>query len=228
MADNISIKDGSGATVVVRSTDVAGVEVNMSIPTNTAGTAAAFGSGANGATVPRVALATDSPGIITTGTAGSPSAQVLTIQGIASGTVVPVSLTSTTITGTVAATQSGAWTVQPGNTPNTTAWLTTQNQKFGAAQLTSAVISTASSGDTTLITRAVGTIKVYGIVMAAASSVVATLKNGASGVTGAMTLNSLFLPISAEPYFTTTSTNNFVLTLGSAVQCSGTIYYIDS
>lgn len=35
---------------------------------------------------------------------------------------VPVALTSTTITGTVAATQSGTWTVQPGNTANTTAW----------------------------------------------------------------------------------------------------------
>lgn len=35
---------------------------------------------------------------------------------------VPVSLTSTTITGTVAATQSGIWTVQPGNTANTVAW----------------------------------------------------------------------------------------------------------
>jgi hypothetical protein len=34
----------------------------------------------------------------------------------------PVSLTSTTITGTVASTQSGTWTVQPGNTANTTAW----------------------------------------------------------------------------------------------------------
>src|SRR4051812_21982985 len=33
---------------------------------------------------------------------------------------VPVTLTSTTITGTVAATQSGTWTVQPGNTANTT------------------------------------------------------------------------------------------------------------
>lgn len=35
---------------------------------------------------------------------------------------VPVSLSSTTISGTVAATQSGTWTVQPGNTANTTAW----------------------------------------------------------------------------------------------------------
>lgn len=34
----------------------------------------------------------------------------------------PVSLTSTTITGTVAVTESGTWTVQPGNTANTTAW----------------------------------------------------------------------------------------------------------
>lgn len=59
------------------------------------------------------------------GTAGTASTEVVTIQGIASGTVVPVSLTSTTITGTVAATQSGTWTIQPGNTPNTSAWLNT-------------------------------------------------------------------------------------------------------
>ncbi len=35
---------------------------------------------------------------------------------------VPVTLASTTITGTAAVTQSGTWTVQPGNTANTTAW----------------------------------------------------------------------------------------------------------
>lgn len=40
---------------------------------------------------------------------------------------IPVTLTSTTITGTVAATQSGTWTVQPGNTANTTAWLVRPN-----------------------------------------------------------------------------------------------------
>ena len=63
MADNITIKDGAGVDVTMRSTNTAGIiQVPMSIPTNTAGNAAAFGSGANGATVPRVALATDSPG----------------------------------------------------------------------------------------------------------------------------------------------------------------------
>jgi hypothetical protein len=50
-----------------------------------------------------------------TGTAGAPSVPVLTVQGVASGTAQPVS-------GTVASTQSGTWTVQPGNTANTTAW----------------------------------------------------------------------------------------------------------
>lgn len=100
---------------------------------------------------------------------------------------------------------------------------------YGAAQLSSAVISGASSGNNTLVARSVGTIKVYGIFFACASTVVVTLRNGTStGVTGAMTLTTFSLPISAEPYFTTTSTNDFVMNLGSAVQCSGTVYYLDN
>jgi len=59
------------------------------------------------------------------GTAGAANTNVITVQGIASGVAQPVTMTSTTITGTVAATQSGTWTVQPGNTANTTAWLVT-------------------------------------------------------------------------------------------------------
>jgi hypothetical protein len=45
------------------------------------------------------------------GTAGSASADVITVQGIASGTAQPVSMTSTTVTGTVAVTESGTWNV---------------------------------------------------------------------------------------------------------------------
>ena len=47
------------------------------------------------------------------GTAGTASADVVTIQGIASGTVVPISDGggSITVDGTIAATQSGTWTV---------------------------------------------------------------------------------------------------------------------
>lgn len=73
------------------------------------------------------------------GTAGTASADVITIQGIASMTAVKVDGSGVTqpvsgtvavsnfpatqpVSGTIAATQSGTWTVQPGNTANTTAW----------------------------------------------------------------------------------------------------------
>ncbi len=63
-----------------------------------------------------------------TGAAGTAASGVLTVQGIAamtpllvngSGSIQPVS-------GTVTANQGGTWTVQPGNTANTTAWLVDQ------------------------------------------------------------------------------------------------------
>ena len=70
------------------------------------------------------------------GTAGTASADVITIQGVASMTAIQVADNGTTLSvddgagsltvdGTVAATQSGTWTVQPGNTAITTAWLVT-------------------------------------------------------------------------------------------------------
>lgn len=66
-----------------------------------------------------------------TGTAGTANAGVMSIQGIASMTPVQIGDNSGSITvdngGTFAtqAAQSGTWTVQPGNTANTTAWLVT-------------------------------------------------------------------------------------------------------
>jgi len=58
------------------------------------------------------------------GTAGTASSDVITVQGIASMTALKVDGSGVTqpISGTVAATQSGTWTVQPGNTANTVAW----------------------------------------------------------------------------------------------------------
>ncbi len=54
------------------------------------------------------------------GTAGTPSADVISIQGVASGTVVPVSDGggALTVDGTIAATQSGTWAVDLGATDN--------------------------------------------------------------------------------------------------------------
>lgn len=62
------------------------------------------------------------------GTAGTPAAGVLTVQGVTSMTPIQVGDNSGSLTvdnaGTFAvqAAQSGTWTVQPGNTANTTAW----------------------------------------------------------------------------------------------------------
>lgn len=58
------------------------------------------------------------------GTAGTASADVITVQGVASMTAIKTDSSATTqpVSGTIAATQSGTWTVQPGNTANTTAW----------------------------------------------------------------------------------------------------------
>lgn len=75
------------------------------------GVTPAFGSGANGATVLRTALATDSPGVIAVGTAGTAASNVVTVQGIAAMTPVTVSNTPLTNFGageyeTVAASQT--------------------------------------------------------------------------------------------------------------------------
>lgn len=90
---------------------VAGSNLIGKVDIQVAGTAPAMGSGANGATVLRTALATDSPGIIATGTAGAASATVLSVQGVASMTPVTVSNTPLTNFGageyeTVAASQT--------------------------------------------------------------------------------------------------------------------------
>lgn len=52
------------------------------------------------------------------------------------GHVIIDSGSTTVVTGTVAVTQSGTWTVQPGNTPNTTPWLFTINQGGNSASVT--------------------------------------------------------------------------------------------
>jgi hypothetical protein len=61
MADNKTVKDSAAADFTLALLDVSSVFFPKNVLYNTAGTAAAYGSGANGATVLRVALATDSP-----------------------------------------------------------------------------------------------------------------------------------------------------------------------
>lgn len=71
-----------------------------------------------------------------------------------SATTQPVSLTSTTITGTVASTQSGTWTVQPGNTPNTSPWLTTDTPRTVATANNSGTCVSVTASTTVLASNA--------------------------------------------------------------------------
>jgi membrane protein implicated in regulation of membrane protease activity len=89
------------------------------------GTAPSMGNGASGTGVQRVTIANDSTGILATvGTVTNLSQ--MSGQAIAMGSGVRSSGTQRVTIATddiVPASQSGTWTVQPGNTANTTAWL---------------------------------------------------------------------------------------------------------
>lgn len=67
-----------------------------------------------------------------------------------SGALLVVS-TATTVSGTIAATQSGTWTVQPGNTQNTTSWLvkTTDTVNTSAAQSGTWTVQPGNTQNTT-------------------------------------------------------------------------------
>lgn len=94
------------------------------------------------------------------GTAGTADTGVLTVQGIASGTNVPVSqgtaanLNATVVgTGTFAvqAAESGTWTVQPGNTANTAPWLANASNTRMATYAVDAIGYTAYATPTDMI-----------------------------------------------------------------------------
>lgn len=67
MADNKNVKDSDGNAFALALKDISSVWFSKQIQHNDSGAAVAFGSGGNGATVPRVALATDSPGVTALG-----------------------------------------------------------------------------------------------------------------------------------------------------------------
>lgn len=82
------------------------------------------------------------------GVAGTPSAQVQTVQGVTSMT--PLKVDPSAVTSPVSATQTGTWTVQPGNTANTTAW------KVDGSAVTQPVSGTVTANIGTGITKNAG------------------------------------------------------------------------
>lgn len=116
MAASLPVVIASNQTAIPISGSITATNPSVGVTGATIPADATYVGGLNGGNL--VGVVVDSSGhpvVVGAGTAGSASGGVVTIQGVASGTTVPV-------TGTVAATQSGTWTVQPGNTANTTAW----------------------------------------------------------------------------------------------------------
>lgn len=99
-----------------------------------------------------------------------------------------------------------------------------QSQTFNAR----AVVNASASGDNTVIAGVAGkSIYVYGFDLSLAQSTTFTLKSGAStSLTGPMTLNAYSKSATYAPaYWVTNPGDNLVINLGSAIQCSGTIWY---
>lgn len=113
--------------------------------------------------------------------------------------------------------------------PNLTNPLNTRGG-YGAAQLSTAVISISSSGNNIAVTRAVGTIKVYELELSCASQLTTIIpQDGTSTSLGAKSATQyIFEALQTEPLYTTTGTNNFVINLSGAVTCTGFAKYLDN
>ena len=172
------------------------------------------------------------------GAAGTPTGGVLSVQGVSGGTAAPVS-------------QSGTWTVQPGNTPNTAAWLA-QVQHVSAVLHVAAAVGTATipcsqvanvnqTASATLITGTAGQrVAICGVVLVSdtaqnLSVVEGTGTNCATGVAGllggttasmSMAANGGVSSIAGFPWLLTRTTGNNVCVLQSGTgNVSGGITY---
>jgi len=95
--------------------------------------------------------------------------------------------------------------------------------------LIEAIVSAATSGDRTIIAASAGkTVRIYKCFIVSAASVALTFKDGATAMTGAVSLiagNPLIMPYDDFPWFSCSTGNAFVIGLSGAVQISGRIYY---
>lgn len=135
--------------------------------------------------------------------------------------------------GTFAATQSGTWTVQPGNTPNTTPWLVDNRR---GQTIMYAAISTATSGDQTIISAdATKKIKVLSYVVVADGTVAITWKRGSTAMSGAMSLvvnTGVASPLGfpgGGSIFETAANEALVLNLSASIGVRGHLsYYLET
>lgn len=98
---------------------------------------------------------------------------------------------------------------------------------FGVSPLLSAAVNFNAAAENVAIA-AVGaqTTRVYALLLIPTASIVFTIKRGSTPLTGPITLAApLLLPYVGVPYFVTATNEAFVLST-TAVQISGTIWYL--
>ena len=98
------------------------------------------------------------------------------------------------------------------------------------ASTRSIAIAFSSSGDNTVVAGLTANpIRVYGLVATVNGATNITFKDGSTALSGALILtgngSSFTLPLTDEPYFTTTIGNAFVMNSSSAVAVSGICWY---
>ncbi len=198
---------GTGTLRVVISSNNPAVASNL---TTVAGVSVDTGNGTAGTGTQRVAISSNN-------TPFSVNAIQSTSPWIISGTV-------TSVSGSVTATQGTSPWVTSISSSSVTA-----TSSYGNAQFAQAPFVAAASGNTQIVTRVTGTIKIFGMQMACAQATTAMIFDGTSTtLTGPMPLTTWFMPINNVPWFTTTGTNGANLNLANAGPCNGVVYYRDN
>ncbi len=115
------------------------------------GVAVSMGAGNSGTGTQRVVVATDQSALAVTLTSTTVTGSVAVTGPL---TDVQLRATPVPVSGTVAATQSGVFTVQPGNTQNTTAWLTTDTPRTVSSANNTGVCVSVTASTTVLASNA--------------------------------------------------------------------------
>jgi len=95
-----------------------------------------------------------------------------------------------------------------------------------AGGLSVASVSLSNSGDNTVIAAQSGkTIAVHRMKLSLAFEETVQIKSGSTALSGPETMAAQVLDYSDEPYYRTAAGEAFVISLGGAVQCGGTVWY---
>lgn len=181
ITNTVSIQDNGGSISVDDNGGTLTVDGTITGVTNTVTISGVTGGGTE-LGVLRVTLANDSTGLISIDDNGGS----LTIDG---------TLTGITNTVTVESAQKGTWTIQPGNTANTTPWLVSQTPATSGGLSTYRVISANTTADA-LIKATAGQVYAWVITNVNASARTVKLYNSTSTPTsgGTTPLVTLVIP----------------------------------